>query len=310
MGKTPAQEVLDDQASQDAELKNIGIVTEKLDEVQTPTVESEEESKDLSEEEEYQANLKDDDEETIPEKKNSNPIKDKFLNRGEKRRQEIDELKSEVNDKFDKISNMLEELKTSGASKQESTDVLQAELDKFATDNNLNDESKKMIAGLASVLEKQIEAKYKPLQDQVSKRDEQEFWRKDAQIFDTNWQATEKELNSLYPNATATQKAEAKKLMDDYAHSEDYGYVEGKHDPYSQSYIMYEKADEFDAILNSPKKKSFDSSRPAPAANDPEDIDWDAPVDNLKEAKRRQEILDKQIGTSETFVMREGRRLK
>lgn len=315
MGKTPAQEVLDDQAAQDAELGKAGIITDKLDEVQTPTTEdgSEEGAKDLSDEDEYQANLKDEEEGGEDKNSEPNPIKarDRFKNRGEKRREEIDSLKSEFKEELGGIKSMLEEMKASGKGKEETKDALNEELDKFIKDNELNEESQKMVRGLATVLEKQLEAKYKPIEEKLSSRDEQEFWVKDAQIFNQNWTNTEKELRSLYPNASATQITEAKELMDDYAHSEDYGYVEGKHDPMTQDYILYKEADAFDSILHSPKKKSFESGKNAPVADASDDeIDWDAPVNSLAEATKRQKILDAKVGQPEAFTMREGRRLK
>lgn len=80
-------------------------------------------------------------------------------------------------------------------------------------------------------------------------------------VFNSEWDTQGlPEINKLYPNASPEQKEKAKQKMLELATSEQYGFVEGKHDAYPLSYILFKEAQSFNDLLFSPKKKTAEGS--------------------------------------------------
>jgi hypothetical protein len=79
--------------------------------------------------------------------------------------------------------------------------------------------------------------------------------------FSEEWTSFLPDIARSYPNATDAQREKAKELMKKLATSEDYGYVEGKHEAYPLSYILFKEGDKFKDVLFSPKKKTAESSQ-------------------------------------------------
>lgn len=83
----------------------------------------------------------------------------------------------------------------------------------------------------------------------------------ETQFFEDEWKSLSSTIEQRFPNATQSQKEDAKKLMDKLSHSKKYGNVPGEHPAYSLDYVLYKESKQFQTIFETAEKKK--SAEPA-----------------------------------------------
>ena len=110
------------------------------------------------------------------------------------------------------------------------------------------------------------------------------------EIFNEEWTDTEVSLKAQFPNATAEQLAKAKATMKELAYTDQ--YVEKEMD-----YILFKEKSKFDAVLFSPKQKTFESGKtPTVEFNESDELEDfpenGTPAEVLAWEKKRDRIVD------------------
>jgi hypothetical protein len=172
--------------------------------------------------------------------------------------------------------------KASVPEKQEAKEAVDEALSAIAERRGLDSEG---LAEIAGALEKKIidslekSGKFKndlpeDVKEKMKALDQlQEKMRieEEATHFDKEWNSILPTLQKQYPNASASELAEAKKVMDELSHSKDFH-------KYELDYVLFKNGSKFDALLKVVKgKKSAEgeSKQIKESSDDEEDIDLD-----------------------------------
>lgn len=197
---------------------------------------------------------------------------------------------------------------TTGKDKKEINDDAEQDIEKLVLDKakelNVKPDVLKSILDLAN---KSVAGKLKKL-DEISttyeKQNVERFNQEQETIFNTEWSKTLPVFKKDFPNATDEQVKIARNLADKLAHSKAYHR-------YDMDYIVFKEKAQFDKILFSPKKNTFESAGNTANADAGEDMEESTDFSNASdlspaEFERREKAREKVLEGSprETLTLR------
>jgi hypothetical protein len=123
------------------------------------------------------------------------------------------------------------------------------EIQKFADENGMD---VSVVEKLLNLSKKGFEKQFAPQLEALTKAGEATKKQAEIEQFETQWKEVASSLKESYPNASAKQLEEAKKIIDQMAHTEE-------HKNHSLDYIAFKAKADLEPVLFSPKKKGLES---------------------------------------------------
>ena len=215
------------------------------------------------------------------------PRVDAFKHRESKRREELEGLKSEISELKDLVKGFV--TAKNPDEKAEAKDELEVFAEKYGTDVN-------SIKELSDILM----AKFKKDNPDKPALDDKQKEAIELAHFNTEFDEFTSSIFEEYPNASAKQVAEAKKLMQDLA------FQKGNNlKPLDEIYALKKK--DFEDVLFSPRRKTGESGKLGDVKeSEPEDLE-SIEINSVSSALKAQKLLSKMAQAEEkTIIYRNG----
>ena len=202
------------------------------------------------------------------------------------------------NDYDQKLEKKIEELRTEFSQKkpdEATTDSLEEEIKRLATEKELDPE---VLKGIIELARKGVPSEDPSLKTELETLKAEREEREQREIFDSEWNSVLPALQKDFPNASPEQLAAAKAQIDELAHSEKYHEMD-------MDYVIFKERAALEKTLFSPKKATFESSRPVATDTDSDEFpDFDpnmTPAQFERMEKKRASIIDS-IGTPKVRI--------